>query len=293
MVGYADISQLTNQLRNETKITARRKAGRDLVKYLTDPRVQSKIEKEARSSRKAIVAMWNNIISSALCAATKGKTKKSAEDLMLPFRLLRICDGTDQQRDAEILINGTGTKLSGDKVHELVRYCLDMLAESSSNEIPELEALKMLSYLLSKPHYIACLRTIEVENCLDEIYNRIISESSSAEPILVLEAAKAFSGIIVGSCSMRIGLHGILSRCIDVVSKWCYLQKRNFASVSQSSILFHIYSVAINLMASHPEECVASIVKNGKVLLSFAENCFQFSTGQNKDILIEYFSAHL
>jgi hypothetical protein len=96
---YRIILRLAQELRTQKKLTDRRAAGNKLLSLLADPKVRTKLYREATSSRnsssspkEAIKALWRVVIMNALYAAEStldGKQKVQLDELMLPYKLLR------------------------------------------------------------------------------------------------------------------------------------------------------------------------------------------------------------
>ena len=302
---YTEISRLATQLRSE-KVRSRRQAGEELLRKLSDSKFACRLTEEAIASgsrhngRKALCAIWRILITNALHAADEvlsenKRAKPTKEDIELPFRLLKLCDGSiNEHNDVTVLINGRGSKMSSREIQSLLSYCLDMLTHEKAIEIAEFEILGMFAYLLSSPHYVAHFRPkTDINDCLVEIEKRILSPSTLPDRLSL--TTSAFSGLI-SACSytLGIGLHKYIDPCIQLVSNWCSMQSQvQNASKFSSDSIQKMLSVATNLISAHPVEAVPSVAKYGKNILVFARRYFASSHGVSKDASIEYFSAHL
>ena len=308
---YREISTLGINLRND-KVRVRRQAGVELIKKLSDRRLRDRLAEEAAvasasnlggdggdNGRKAICSMWRILINNAIHSAVQVMSKKknikvTKQDIELPFHLLRICDGSiKEHNNLDKLASGLGSKMSKNEISALLEYCFDMLLDEKALEVAHKELLSMFEYLLSSPHYVVhfCPKN-GISDCLAEIENNLFSTSLS--PDLLSIVINAFAGLIrVCTCTLRIGMHKYLHKCIKIVSD-C------FSATSQSQFTLtleskkKIFTVAINLMAAHPEQAIASIEQHGRDMFIFARKCYISTHGNSyKDVFIDYFSVHL
>eukprot|EP00978_Attheya_sp_CCMP212_P021524 scaffold62915_cov55-Attheya_sp.AAC.2 len=311
---YGRISSLGTQLRTETRVTARREAGRNLLSLLSDHKTRSRLFREAcsrggvRKGRAALAAMWRVLIKDSIAAAergTSGKSKLMLEDVVLPYKLLILCD-----RDEE----NSGTNLSSKEILALLKYCLETLTDEKANEAgADFDLLRMLHHLCSRSDYVAHYRPKhEISYILAELQDRLSSAmkqthnkasgvrlglaASQSQSQVLLQTAKAFAALMEQtSVRLRLGMHVCLAPCMELVSNWCnsQLASRGTNSTGVSGMLAYMYSVATNLMATHPEQCVEVMKRVGRPMLTFAKSCYPMTSGFQKDALIEYFSAHL
>jgi hypothetical protein len=272
--------------------------------------------------------MWRVLIKDSIVAAergTSGKSKLMLEDVVLPYKLLILCDRDIQitsmdhpnhhphQHGEEKEAFAGGTNLSSKEILALLKYCLETLTDEKANEAgADFDLLRMLHHLCSRSDYVAHYRPKhEISYILAELQDRLKQKKNKSSGVrlglaagsntnggsqVLLQTAKAFAALMEQTTvRLRLGMHVCLAPCMELVSNWCksQLASRGTNTTGVSGMLAYMYSVATNLMATHPEQCVEVMKRVGRPMLTFAKSCYPMTSGFQKDALIEYFSAHL
>lgn len=335
MSAFETCRDLCSSLRSESKITARRKIGDELYSVLSDPRYQARLARETGYDIRKISSVWRLAISNAIIAAQRtmdGKSKVTAQDVQLPWKIMTLADKESSQlqhgifSDLGVDRGGTGvdgpgglggggtttsladprskTKLSSGEVQKLLQFCLLALGDESVREVAEVELLGMLLSLCSRSDYVSHFHPDkDVEYILSEVETRLVGSGSrrtgghTSENWLSVadNSSKVFANLIYHlTISLGFGMHMHLASCFELIVKWC----RSASTLTQSQVASEkcmpfIYSAVTNLLMTHSEQCVPLMKQHGRHLLGLAKKSFPYSTGQTRDALIEYFSAHM
>jgi hypothetical protein len=163
----------------------------------------------------------------------------------------------------------------------------------------------MLLSLCSRPDYVTHFHPDkDVDYILSEVETRLVGGGQGSgggrHPTgswlrVVDNSTKVFANLIYQlTASLGIGMHMHLASCFELVIKWC----RSASALGQSQAanekcMPFMYSAATHLLTTHSEQCVPLMKQHGRHLLALAKKSFPYSTGQSRDALIDYFSAHL
>jgi len=144
---YRLISDLATKLRLSSKITDRRTAGKELLSLLSNVKTKKKLLIESSSDNpRELGAVYRMVVTNALYASEsilqKKSTKLMADDVTLPYKLMRHCEG-----------HGSSV-FSRKDVLALLNYCLNMLNHDPAKEAAETDLLEMLSFLCSNADYV-------------------------------------------------------------------------------------------------------------------------------------------
>ena len=182
-----------------------------------------------------------------------GKTKCTKEDVALPFRVMlavdsdTICREGDEDDDDEPFTHDTfyryrggnsGGHLGSKEVKELLRYCLDSLADEMAREVAGTDLTNMLVRLCSRRDYVCWFRSEEIGFVLHEARDLILdtimeqdregsgNRATAGTDIEVRElmrvhAAKAFSGLVKNCvCILGFDLAVFVGPCLDLAEEW-------------------------------------------------------------------------
>ena len=195
------------------------------------------------------------------------------------------------------------SRFSSSEVVMLLEFCLSCLGDERPRDFAEYELMTMLCLLCSRTDYVVHFHQgRDFQHILSEVEERLVGAthrhgmSDNKWLDIVDTAAKIFANLVYQlTVPLGYSLHMHLTSCLDMVMRWCHsttalVQGRGTASSNQIQF---IYSVATNILTTHTEQCVPFMRKHGRDLLSLAKKSFQHTTGQTRDALMEYFSAHM
>ena len=336
---FERVRDLCSSLRSESKITVRRKVGDELHTVLSDSRYQARLARETGYDFRKISSVWRLATSNAIIAAQRtmdGKPKVTAQDVLLPWKIMTLADKDSSQFHhgifGDLFVDSGGrnhgragssaladefgaggittladqrskTKFSAGEIHKLLQFCLHALGDDSVKEVAEADLLGMLLSLCSRPDYVTHFHVEkDVEYILSEIETRLVGDQggggrqATGSWLRVVEnSSKVFANLIYQlAVSLGVGMHLHLAPCFELVIRWC----RSASTLSQSQVanekcMPFMYSAATNLLLTHSEQCVSLMKQHGRHLLALAKKSFPYSTGQTRDALVDYFSAHL
>lgn len=291
--------RLCTQLRDETTIQKRRDAATKLRLLITGHRNQERLLQDARG-RSALCALWHSVVGSSLFAAERAiasskKGKLNKDDVMFPHKILLCCSEFSTFSEIDSL-------LSSKDVRDVLKYCLERLAEDDALEVAERDLLEMLHHLCLRPEYVAYYRpSHEMNNILTELvlrFPRLERKMSGNDAELFETAAKAFAALVKSALAVGIGLHILIPDCLECIRKWCRYQlneeSSNMSTKSgPSSVLSSMFGVAASLLTAHPEQFIMDMSRKGRRILKLAKRCYPSATGVHKDAIIEYLLAHV
>jgi len=200
------------------------------------------------------------------------------------------------------------TRLTSKEIQKLLDFCFSALADEACREAAESDLMNTLSTLCSRSDYVTHIATEEnVEFILSEIEERLLPSrgddkgrivggagaTSAARMAITENAAKTLANLVYHlTASLGYGMHMRLAKCFDLILTWCQLpssQPRQTAN----QCLHYVVSAATSLLLTHPDQCVPIMRKKGRYLLALVKKSFTLTSGQPRDALIDYFSAHL
>ena len=196
------------------------------------------------------------------------------------------------------------TRLSSKEIQKLLEFCLNALADEECREVAEPDLMNTLSTLCSRADYVAHFHAEkDVEFILSEIEERLLPkkgrvlggvDASAATRMAIVEnAAKTLAHLIYHlAVSLGYGMHKQLASCFDLIVKWCKLSSSQPRQTA-NQCLHYVMSAATSLLLTHPEQCVPIMRENGRYLLALVKKSFTLTSGQPRDALIDYYSAHL
>jgi hypothetical protein len=268
---YDDIVRLRKKLLEANKVTDRREAAEDLLALLGDPQKRRRLflgvpvaEDEGRAAAQnkrhlAVSNIWQVLLKTAIKYVNlfrNGKAKLRANDILLPFNLLKLCDMPVYENEP--------SKLSKPLTKELLEFCLDMLDDAAKLDLEGLEdgLLQMLAYECSRREFVAYFRPDqEITAILKEVESRLLAEDET----ISLLAAKVFYNLTKTAEDLGIGLHLFISGALHMVAKWTKKKTRNLEAI-------HLLLGGISvLLAMHPDLSVAPLARYGKPLLTLAK----------------------
>jgi len=310
MKTYIEIRSLAKEMLDAPNVTKRRKVGDRLCSLLSDHDVRRRLATEVTpvqpvrghvsdhvARRNALAEMWRYIVLNACLAIQKPKkkqTKLSAEDVLVPFRLLQICDKADKDF-------GTGrlrasAMLSRNETKVIVKYCLDMLENEEVLKEAELSMLEMLNYICSRREYVAYFRpNLEMRVIMEEVEKRIgaAADDNSVSHGARDLASKIFESLIRTANEIDVGMQLLLPGCVKLVAVWCTAHTDGLVAFTSMEELAPLFSGVATLLQSDPEQSLAPLTRHGRPILSFAMRCYGNATNLQRIALHEYFFAHL
>lgn len=196
------------------------------------------------------------------------------------------------------------TRLTSKEIQKLLEFCLQALADEECREEAEPDLMNTLSTLCSRSDYVAHFATDkDVEYILSEIEERLLpkkgrilggAEATARTRMAIMEnAAKTLANLIYHyTVSLGCGMHMRLASCFDLIVTWCKLSSSQPRQTA-NQCLHYVISAATSLLLTHPDHCVPIMRENGRYLLALVKKSFTMTSGQPRDVLIDYFSAHL
>ena len=196
------------------------------------------------------------------------------------------------------------TRLTSKEIQKLLEFCLQALADEECREEGEPDLMNTLSTLCSRSDYVAHFATDkDVEYILSEIEERLLpkkgrilggAEATAATRMAIMEnAAKTLANLIYHyTVSLGCGMHMRLASCFDLIVTWCKLSSSQPRQTA-NQCLHYVISAATSLLLTHPDQCVPIMRENGRYILALVKKSFTLTSGQPRDVLIDYFSAHL
>lgn len=295
MGAYSTIRSLTSRLREEGKITERRRIGEKLRAFLGESRNRELLLYEAKSKR-GLVHVWSTIIGATIVATDRAiardkpgkKSSLKKEDVSFPYYMLIRFDEFAKFSNTEGI-------LSAKDVRNLLEYCLEMLANDAAMNVAGDEIWTMLDFLCSRADFVAHFRTRdEMEKILSEVEQQL-DESRKGKHADV--AVKVFANLLTTAKSIGLGMYLLLPRCLDMIGGWCEARLNKIESFRASGVLSGVdsmFSAAAAILSSHPEHAIYALSKNGGEIFSLAKQCYPIAPSKaSKEAIIEYFLAHL
>jgi len=327
---YSQISEATRNLVEAVKITDRRLAVDALKELLSDGSFRAQLTQESAAADKdrptyALRITLCNTVKAALRVSgkiidskTKKKTKKSVEDVVLPFKIFCLVD-----KDSDVAIaalkkerqtrfdecepftfesfdryrntNANLTHISSKEIGELLKYCLACLKDQELCDLAEADFLKMLQRLCSRPDYVVHFHPFQdVLDILTVVRERLQSGNDGA-----LSAASAFYNLIHQfTTALDIQINECVQMCLAIIVDWVRDCKSNSGSAggnNSSQLIKFMYGVATDLLSVYPEQCVTILSQRdfGKELFGYARRCWKGSRAGDRDMLVGYFASHL
>jgi hypothetical protein len=312
MSTYQKIRSLAKQLLEEKAVKERRLAGTELEKLLGSATNRRKLASEVTppahkrgrvsinvAQRNALAEVWRFVIQNALLAsrkivlATTKKVKVTADDVNLPWKLLRLCS---KEEDFESPPNVP--TLSRNETKLLTKYCLDMLEDDDALRVAEVSLLEMLEHICSRREFVAYFKPqSEIRNILQEVESRInspVDEFSVAKTASQI-ASKIFKNLMYTASDLGMGMHLVLPGCVKMVAEWCASHAAvDISSAANKLELPFLLSGIACLLRLEPEQSVAPLTRHGQLFLRLAMRCYRANPkGEKHGPLMEYFSSHL
>lgn len=287
---YGRIRSLTNQIREATKVTDRRKYCRELRELLGDQHNREMLLQEA-CGKKALASVWTTIIQVSLVAtdralARKTRTGPSKDDINVPYYMLLRLDEFSRFAKTESL-------LTSQLVRELLQYCLSNLANDAVMREAGIGLFQMLDHMCSRPDYVTHFRAgTEIEKILSELEERL----KRPDGIYFESAAKAFETLLRTTKTLGMGMHLLIPRCLALIGNWCHDRLQVIHDVRTTSIIGveSMFSAAAIILSCHPEHAIYELSVCGRDILSLAKQCYPMEMSKrSKEAIIEYFLAHL
>ena len=168
---FEDVSDLYHKLGSETTAKGRREAGSRLAELLGNSKIRARLSSECKvpherqsRAREKLNSVWRSAINASVSASEKameGRTKVTQEELALPFRLLKYCDGDlpkcgpfEEALPAAAsemdTLRNNGTKLDHKNIDSLLSYCLNALGNKKAILDAEYDLMGLLVMLCSR-----------------------------------------------------------------------------------------------------------------------------------------------
>jgi hypothetical protein len=313
MSTYQKIRSLAKQLLEEKAVKERRLAGAELEKLLGSANNRRKLASEVTppahkrgrvsinvAQRNALAEVWRFIIQNALLAsrkivfATTKKVKVTADDVNLPWKLLRLCSKVEDDFGSPPNV----PTLSRNETKLLTKYCLDMLEDDDALRLAEVNLLEMLDHICSRREFVAYFKPqSEIRNILQEVESRINSpiDEFSVAHAAILIASKIFKNLMYTASDLGVGMHLVLPGCVKMVAEWCASHSTVDIStaINKPELPFLLSGIAC-LLRSEPEQSVAPLTRHGRLFMRLAMRCYRANPkGEKHGPLMEYFSSHL
>ena len=220
--------------------------------------------------------------------------------------------------------NSTKTHLGPSEIQSLLKYCLECLDNEDAKAVAEVDLMNMLCRLCSRGDYVCHFHSREdVGYILSQIHPRLLGidddehdgESSSnlkrntsnvhkgrrrggsIADNLMLHTARTFANL-VHQCIVTLGtqIMPFVEPCISLVTEW--VRKCEADTVDKGKVLQtlqYVYGVMVDLMAAYPEQCIIILGKDGcgRDLWGYARRYWSNARDAIRNVLVEYFSAHL
>lgn len=308
---YNEIRRLTNDLRTETKVKARRDLGMVLLNKLKNETILRKLLVEATPEStnwpeedsvaakrcRALSGMWSQIVMGAINIAESivaaKKVKLTDHDVQLPYRLLLACDKSNEiLGDPSVSI----PLLAKKAVRSLLKYCLAFLNDEEAVTVGRLELLEMLSYLCSKAEYVGVFKYHNDFACiLDEVLDYLTAEVEEENLAFFNEAAKALDNLFTTTKRLGIEMHIFFDDTFRVVSLLfkSYLDDPKKPLRPQAKALPHLYNTITSMIYFHPDYSIGPVKRFGRSILRHARKCYSKAVTPLKESLHSFLLAHL
>jgi hypothetical protein len=309
MSTYQKIRSIAKQLLDEKSVKERRLAGIELETLLANHGNRRKLASEVTppahkrgrislhvAQRNALAEVWRFVIQNALLAsrktvlATTKKVKVTADDVNLPWKLLRLCSKIDEEFGSPPNV----PTLSRNETKLLTKYCLVMLENEDALRLAEVNLLEMLHHICSRREFVAYFKPqSEIRVILQEVEKRI--NDSSVAPAASLTASKIFKNLMYTASDLGVGMHLVLPGCVKMVAEWCASNSVTDISVAinKPELPFLLSGIAC-LLRSEPEQSVAPLTRHGRPFMRLAMRYYRaYPQGERQGPLMEYFSSHL
>jgi hypothetical protein len=297
---YDEIITLLKDLRGG-KITQQRAAGTKLQTLLSKPEIRRKLAAQVQipetqrgkasivlRRQAALSELWRLVIQHAISAAYNimdGKSKIIEADVVLPFKLILLCDIVEDSSPRQT----HNPKLDSDTTRMVHKYCLEILRNESIVRFFEHSILQMLVYICSRREYVIYFKPQrEISTIMEEMEPRILAEDPKSHDI-VLEASKVFENIIQTTTDLGIGIEIFIPGCVKLVSSWCNVRK-NDGTISELPQIMNGLAI---LLESYPELSIAPLSRHGKSILSFAKSRYRHSVVIQRTALNKYILGHM
>jgi hypothetical protein len=313
MATYKKIRSLAKLLLEETKVTARRNAGKELLALLSNPTLRRRLASEVAppahkrgrvsiqvAQRNALAEVWRYVLQNAVLAAqktvAKQKSKVTHEEVSLPYELLLRCNKVEEDSGSTPTMGGTA-RLSRNETKLLTKYCLDMLENEDTFQVAEVKMLEMLAYICSRREFVAYFRPqSEMTVILEEVEKRISSpdDDRSVSHAAREAASKIFRDLIHTASDLGLAVHLILPGCVKMVAGWCASHSEIDVAIKLQA-LPALFSGIACLLRSDPEQSVAPLTRHGRPIFSLAMRCYgsKIAEGDKRNVFDEYFLSHL
>lgn len=328
---YQAISKATEDLRKATKILDRRNAAAELKKLLSERHLRLRLAEEAVNAAREqkgpspeyiLSKAYSNAIKSALHAANqtlRSKTSKKNEDVALPFKIFSIVDKDSeetialQKKELQEKLDGCEpfsfesfdryrgtnanlTLVSTKELRELLKFCLDCLEDEDACELAEADLVNMLQKLCSRPDYVANFHPHnDVLNIMTAVQS--ILRNDKVGGTSSVNAAKAFFNLFHQlTVNLNIDISNHIQLCIALIVDWVRrCMSRTSSSADSSQIAKFMYSVAADVLATYPEQCIAVLKGDnfGRDLFRHARKRWTTLRGGEREVLVSYFSSYL
>lgn len=294
MTTYKRITKLSEALES-SKITERRAAGRELRELLATPEIRQRLSEEASVGssdttmairlrrRHALTQFWRLLIGRALACK---KSYKTAEDILLPFKLIQSCDvHVDDEFEAG--------KLSKDEVKKLFKYAMELLKTDEALEVAETEILEYVAYMTSRRQYVAYMRPArQMVELLEEMEQRLLSDDEVPTRVAVAAAKVVKNLVTTASQELGMSLHLILSRCIKLISTWCHAQLEKARAGFPPELPYLVHAAAV-LLESDLHLSVAPLTRYGRPIMKATRVHYQRVGDVNRHSMELFMLAHL
>jgi hypothetical protein len=322
---YNEIRGLRKQLENEGSVKKCRDAYQRLLELLSDPDVRERLALEAipdddgaSSSRKrsrslgslqrtALAEMWKMLLTTAVTCAqmiSRGKSKITEADIHFPFKLLLLCNKSENFVDGSVA--SIPSNLGKEQTKLLHAYCMELLRNESviSNVSgAELTLLSMLLYTCGRRDFVSNFKPdTHIRAVLEEIKKRLFNgddaDNSSRSQYLLpasrekaLLSAKTFATLLCACRDIGIGLQILVREIVSFVSSWC---RRPGLFVDEVQ---HVLTGISVVMCSDPDLCVVPLSQFGRPILQLVKRFLVQSELQKGTAifssLLEYLLRHL
>ena len=294
---YRRIRHLMHELGSGT-IAKRREAGQKLVQLLSDVQERSRLMQEAGSDgaverQRALAEMWRYIILGAvdsvqeIALGTKVKARVTANDILLPFKLLKSCDAPYETKETMLY---EPVKLSRKETKLVFTLCYDLLQDPTALQLAEKDLLKNLAYLCGRREYVAYMRPHQEMNAVvQEVEKRLVDQRGNDD--ILLYAGHVWENLLVTATKdLGMSMHLLMPGCVKIVAAWCQLPE---SSGPRGEVPLILRGLAA-LLQSDLEQAVAPMTRHGRPILSFVGKGYTKAPSElDREARHEYILAHL
>jgi hypothetical protein len=307
---YDYIRRLATELRQETRVKARRELGASLYNKLKDENVLRKLAVEATPEKsnwpeedsiaakrcRALSVVWTSVIQGAINVAQSivagKKVKLTEHDVTLPYNLLVACEkSNDVIGDPSVSI----PMLSKKTVRSLLKFCLEFLDDEAVN-VARRNLVEMLSFLCSKTDFVGIFKYHQdFTSILGELSIHLTPEVEQQDVMLFNEAAKALDNLFSTTKLLKIQMHMFINDTLKLIYAFCksYLDDQTKTIRSQAPALPHLFNTVASILRAHPDHSIGPMKRYGRSILRYARKCYPSAKSPGKEALNSYLLSHL